>query len=340
MKRTGIFFASLALISCQAGLQGNDPKPAGNGSPSAEVTSAPTQRPVALVSSDAALPSLPPPPSPSGINGPQSLPPIVLATPTPDLDIGLRPSSSPTPMPQAPSPMPSRPPNLAQGLIAHYAFEGNLKSQDGLHDATDPSTRAFKYTSNGITGQAALFSPGLESTPEGYIFGKTGFDFKFAFTFSVWVYLLPDQSVTASWAILASRGIKPLPYAFYWTPGGAEVVLNKGTTNELWSRRVKSPRQEIQQTEVWQHWVATYDGHFVKVYLNGHLDFEQAYNEPIIHTPYSEDVYIGRCDGLGEGNDDFHFNGYLTTFQGTMDELRIYNRALSPEEVQQLYQFK
>lgn len=289
-------------------------------------------------------------PIPTGMSQPTSDYSIpMVPTPTP---VFGKPTPTHTPTPTPVPPKPIRPSNLAEGLIAHYAFEGDVNSHDRLHDATNSYSESYiEQFVEGVTGRAITFSH-TEVTPYLQVSGKPGFNFNKTFTFSAWVYnsfilsynpLIdrPEQELpkTAT-AILSSQDITMLPYAFYWTPGGAEMVLNVNTPDELWLRRRDYPRPEVQAVEGWQHWVATYDGQAVRIYFNGQLDLETPYTQPIMQTPNSSNIFIGRCDGLRRGTDEFHFNGYSSSLSTSLDELRIYDRALSAKEVKQLYDFK
>jgi hypothetical protein len=226
---------------------------------------------------------------------------------------------------------------LAQGLLAHYAFENNIQSHDGRFNGSPEGADPLYYYKEGnlVNGYYAGFGLGLESPPRIQIKNQPSLELNQGLTFSVWYYPYGNQSKEAAWPLLAHEGIDTMSFAFYWTAGGAELILNKGTPDELWVNRLKEPKINLTQPGIWQHWVATYDGSKVKVYLNGKLDFETNYNKPLLKTQYNN-MWIGRCDGFSkESNSRYH-----NTTQGNMDELRIYNRALAPEEVKQLYEYK
>jgi parallel beta-helix repeat protein len=76
----------------------------------------------------------------------------------------------------------------------------------------------------------------------------------------------------------------------------------------------------------WYYVVETYDGTDLKLYVNGNLDGSWNYNEPISYASTANNLYIGNMQGR-----DYHFNGII-------DEVAIYGRALTPEEVSQNYQ--
>jgi len=76
----------------------------------------------------------------------------------------------------------------------------------------------------------------------------------------------------------------------------------------------------------WYHIVATYDGANMKLYVDGKLIGQQAQTGNLAQTAW--DLLIGiRRDNSNP-------------FDGIIDEVRIYNRALSVEEIQSLYQMK
>ena len=76
------------------------------------------------------------------------------------------------------------------------------------------------------------------------------------------------------------------------------------------------------QNKSWYHIVGTYDGNHVKLYVNGSLVKTS--------SPVSGDITLGSDDiRIGEiGNDDFN---------GTIDDIIIFNRSLSAEQVFLLY---
>ena len=77
--------------------------------------------------------------------------------------------------------------------------------------------------------------------------------------------------------------------------------------------------------DTWYHYVYVYDGSHVKVYIDGKLVFEYNYRGRLY--PNAMPLEIGR-----------DLPGITEYFYGALDDLRIYNRALSDKEVKQLYQ--
>jgi len=75
-------------------------------------------------------------------------------------------------------------------------------------------------------------------------------------------------------------------------------------------------------TNTWTHYVYTFDGTTHRLYVNGALQVSAAISVTTVATP--DQVIFGNYAGGSE-----YFNGAL-------DEIRIYNRALNPTEVQAL----
>ena len=77
--------------------------------------------------------------------------------------------------------------------------------------------------------------------------------------------------------------------------------------------------------DVWEHIVGTFDGTNVKIYVNGVLKSEKSF------ASETSIVYVNTSNLIGR------FNNNDGEFEGDIDDVRIYNVALGPEEVAKLY---
>ncbi len=77
----------------------------------------------------------------------------------------------------------------------------------------------------------------------------------------------------------------------------------------------------------WFHMVGVYDGSQLRLYVNGVLNNVAAQSGTIASGPGP--FWIGKYPGL---------NGYDWAYYGKIDEVAIYNRALSAEEIRQHYE--
>jgi len=80
---------------------------------------------------------------------------------------------------------------------------------------------------------------------------------------------------------------------------------------------------------MWYHLVGVYDKNTnsIKIYFNGVEENSITYNKNFINTS-DENLFIGSKKGIGN------------FFNGTIDEVRIWNRSLSSDEIKELYESK
>ncbi len=95
----------------------------------------------------------------------------------------------------------------------------------------------------------------------------------------------------------------------FWTGNGGWVAV-QGADVEL---------------NTWTHVAATYDGSTMKLYINGKLSGKPVPSKILINSKYP--LRIGA--GITEGNPGFFFNGKIA-------EVRVWNKARSPEQIQEL----
>jgi|GEM_PF-5526809 len=137
------------------------------------------------------------------------------------------------------------------------------------------------------------------------------------YTFEAWVKPYPNPSSTTEWnAIITKRD--------NGTSGMGLYVNKQDGRFLLWHTSGSSSYNVFSSPKAygeWYHIVGTYNGSEMRIYVNGKL--EGSLSAP----PPSE--FINPVT-IGSGLTSWYFNGII-------DEVRIYNRALSEEEVKLLY---
>ncbi len=100
----------------------------------------------------------------------------------------------------------------------------------------------------------------------------------------------------------------------YWNSGGGDVITMSGT---------------VANDGNWHHAVVTYDGSVTtgKLYIDGSLVATDSANAGVLQNR-AETTKIGEGYSWGQGD------GFMN---GSIDEVRIYNRALSQSEISRLY---
>jgi len=120
----------------------------------------------------------------------------------------------------------------------------------------------------------------------------------------------------SSWrSILLKEKSGNLNYALYANTDSdrPSVEINNGSSNDTRGAAKIS-------TGVWTHLAGTYDGSTLKLYINGNLVSSKSVSGAA--TTSSNPLRIGGNTVWGE-----YFNGLI-------DEVRIYNKALSQSEIQ------
>lgn len=194
------------------------------------------------------------------------------------------------------------------GMTSWWGADGNAVDMVGTNDGTLVDNTTY---SAGMVGQAFSFDGDGDyvSIPD-----SASLDITEAITIDAWIFradagsnqgLLkkgpPGANGVYSLALYLNR--------FHFLLNIAD--LNMGSTATI-------------PVGVWTHVAATYDGATAKIYINGALDASQAYSGPI-----ATDDNPLRLGLYGAPN-----YGY---FNGQIDELEIFNRALSSGEINAIY---
>ena len=203
------------------------------------------------------------------------------------------------------------------GLILHLKFDGDLNDASGSGNDAECTYGSIAYE-DGILGKSAVFNG--KSYLE--IADNDTLDLD-KFTISLWAYksdnMRGDEDVPYlykekdedSWSA---------PYRLYEYRENVPTIYLHEEDSELNQFELDGAAVDIRK---WYLLTVTYNGSEVRVYENDVLSKKQSVTGSPVAT--IGDLYIGNNDG------EFFFNG-------NMDDLRIYNRAVSAQEVSSLYQ--
>jgi hypothetical protein len=136
-------------------------------------------------------------------------------------------------------------------------------------------------------------------------------------TIMAWIYPLGNNTQNEGRIIGKIDWTNKEGYLLHWYNDTQRIwlAIGNGTTwTQNWSSSNTAPRNQ------WTHVVGTYDGSNVKIYINGVLNAS---------TP-SSGVIAPNINNLMIGSES---PGYKR-FNGTIDEVRMWNRALSQAEIQ------
>ncbi|HYK44742.1 MAG TPA: LamG domain-containing protein [Parafilimonas sp.] len=233
---------------------------------------------------------------------------------------GCSKSGSSTPPPPPPPPPPD---SLDSGLIAYYPFTGNANDASGNNFDLTVHAAALTNDRNGSANKAYHFN-GIDATMDVPAFAGT--DSLPTFAVSVWVKAEKKGGFLYAFVNSLSPGATEYQYVYGDTTTNNLTVANMmthyystgGSTYKFFQVGVRDMAGE------WTHLVLVQDHTSTALYVND----VKASTESL--DPLSISYAGGGLIGAMPGQDLGHFNGDI-------DELRFYDRALTAAEIQRLY---
>ena len=226
---------------------------------------------------------------------------------------------------------------ISFGVIAVIIFSLFLLHNPARADITTGLVGWWKFDEG--SGTAAADSSGNNNTGTltngpTWTTGKIGGALSFDGTNDYVGASVSDSNLATT--LTLSQWVKATSFAEFagiisnFSDGGMKVFINSGVTGGfgVGFRKVGGSYAECfsasTQLGVWYHLTVTYNTGAVNIYINGNLDKTCNGNTTITNN---STFYIG----YNNNNDAY--------FKGLIDEVRIYNRALSASEVSELFNY-
>ncbi|MBU0608352.1 MAG: LamG domain-containing protein [Armatimonadetes bacterium] len=199
------------------------------------------------------------------------------------------------------------------GLVAHWTFnEGQgTVARDSSGNGNDGQVRNAKWVKN--VGGACLEFDGQTSVVD--CGNSPSLDVTDRLTLEAWVF--PTAAARAEPGILGKQFDRFL--LTYYTDGQCYFYIGAGGNNA----------QAPISVGVWQLITATFDGKMQHLYLNGRLMNSHLSRFPA--APKGGNFTIGCVAGNASADDPNYRN--TAHFEGMIDEVRVYNRPLSADEI-------
>ncbi|MBT6462598.1 MAG: PQQ-binding-like beta-propeller repeat protein [Opitutae bacterium] len=209
--------------------------------------------------------------------------------------------------------------DLNSGLVAHYPFNSNANDETGngydgvVHGASlgpdRQGTEASAYYFDGVDDYIDVGNHQLDG----------------AFTIASWVY--HDGVNTLPWfeAVYATANIDIGLFAKL-LEGSMFSRLHVGGNNDAY---IDTDKMTVPSGN-WYHLVGLWDGQNASLYIDGTA--KAAALTGSMNAPVPSNAYLGK-DVWRENNAD----GHGDHLKGRLDDVRVYNRALSAAEVAALY---
>lgn len=207
---------------------------------------------------------------------------------------------------------------LNDGLVAYYPFNGNADDESGNGNHGIIASSYVTFVPDGVSGGAAKFTKGSDSgitipDSDSLDLGGKGI------TVAAWVSLdaCGDETILSK-----SDSNTNEPYVFWscFRGSGMGAWFDGGSNGDLSNYQPPISR--------WTHLAMTYDGipqGTISFFVDGNLVMSMKSN----------------ANGIVSNTSNMHIGASPCPcpedFSGLMDEVRLYNRALSEAEIQELY---
>ena len=217
------------------------------------------------------------------------------------------------------------------GLIAKWEFEDNLNDTLGTYDL---SSASISYVTGKIGKAGSLNGTNSECYNTNVELRRI-FDLQKTWSVNLWFYCTATNA--GSYALFYCDGLNKSPYKrtlFYLIYDPGEIVYisigRKGTVGDAGAYYYANRGYGNILLNVWNHISVNYTGTTILAYINGiearpttSPDFNFSIGDTDAHTTQTT---IG---GNAQNN--------IAQFKGYIDQVYLYNRALSFTEVNQVY---
>lgn len=210
--------------------------------------------------------------------------------------------------------------NLNLGLVSHHPFSGNAQDA-GPNGINGNVTNATLTTDRAGNTNSAYYFDGSSyiSLPfnNAYNFSPQG-------SFSISVWILPDQNNT--WPAQAVVVKAPFQSDFTLSAWNYGIyALNYKAMSGYAYNHILNGSTSFIQNLCWYNIISTYDNGVWNLYVNGQLEDNNSNRTNFILQDGSSRIVFGK---KGEANGDW--------YKGKMDDVRIYNRVLTRDEIDSL----
>lgn len=208
--------------------------------------------------------------------------------------------------------------NLNSGLIAYFPFSGNANDASGnnLHGVVSNATLTADnkgqansaYDFNGTSASIALPASSL-------------YDFSPSASFSIAAWIQPGANQAVGFGAVLVKGPFNANYTLAKWNWGA-YVTNTVAMNGFADNTTGLATTVMQNSPCWYHVIWSYSNGNWYLYVNGKLGSSSLSGSKKILQDGNSKLVIGK---KGEADGDF--------YRGKIDELRLYNRLLTADEI-------
>lgn len=228
--------------------------------------------------------------------------------------------STPTAPPKTAEP----PADITTNLAAWYAFDGDANDGSGNQNHATIFGATFVEDRDGNNNSAIQFD-GVDDYLQ-VDHTNRSLDLNFTATISLWFYHQPQEDGRTFYTLLEKgdpdRGGHSR-YGLWLIDNHVEFCIQPNSGSFHFCLDSVQPLE----AEQWHHIVGVHTGEALEIYIDGELDNSSTHGRVGISTSPFE-LFIGT---------DLYAPTPVYT-NGTLDDVRIYRRPLTSDEIQQLYQ--
>lgn len=201
---------------------------------------------------------------------------------------------------------------LNEGLVAYFPLDSNYEDASG--NAVTLQAYGNPEFANGYSDESSAV---VLDGEDDFLVGSIG---KLE-TFSISMWFLTNKTYVGEWPRWRSTCFDYSNKQVYGYIDGSTgaTQLHSGIESSSFTATY------IPGYNTWSH-IYLAISNDLKIYIDGQLDTTQVLQDKMVYS--SDIIYLGRAS-----NDD---QIELTYFEGKLDDIRIYNRVLSQEEIEQL----
>ena len=218
--------------------------------------------------------------------------------------------------------------NLTSGLVAWYPFDGNASDMSGNGNDGTVYGATLGEDRNGEAGKAYAFDNNAYIVvPHDPLIDFNTTD---PHTLSVWIKPendSPSGSIISKWY----NSYDPYPYTIRFNSDSFAISANiyTGGYPQISSNVLSTVSPLPEYLNGYGHVCAVFYPSEVKLFIDGEFLSSKQSELTSFNSSNSHSMFIGKRDGRSD-----------RYFKGSIDDIRIYNRALSEPEVQALYELE
>jgi hypothetical protein len=217
------------------------------------------------------------------------------------------------------------PASLSDGLVAYYPFNGNADDESGKGNHGTVNGATLTTDRFGLSNKSYSFNiNNWISIQENASLNPSG-----SISISLWVLSSQNHGnagIIGKWNNFGgSKQYGKEQYVMLATNnslGGVSFYINTSSSSAVVSEKV-SP---IYNNGKWHNYIGIWNGNELKLYQDGLLVSSYLIGGTL--KSFSQGLEIGRYSGASEGS--------INYFIGKIDDVRIYNRALTQDEISYL----